>query len=91
MPLRKVKKYRTLSDMKNLTAGIRQNGEPGPERLLTVHDLARICQVTVRTVYGWNLQGIAPPRIKVGKGVRYRADDVQAWLNARRVRGRAAA
>lgn len=59
--------------------------------MLTVEDLARICRVTVPTVYGWNKSGTGPRRIRVGRYVRYQHDDVTAWLEGRRVRGAAAA
>ncbi len=49
------------------------------EQHLTVEDFARREQVPVATVYTWNSLGIAPPRIKIGRHVRYRLADVIEW------------
>ena len=54
-----------------------------PEALWTAEDVAAHVGVSVRTVYGWNYKGEGPPRIRVGKYVRYRRVDVDAWLAAR--------
>lgn len=46
---------------------------------LTPEDLAKREQVPLSTVYRWNSEGTGPRRIKVGKHVRYRLEDVEAW------------
>jgi predicted DNA-binding transcriptional regulator AlpA len=51
----------------------------GPE------ELAEREGVTVQTVYGWNKTGVAPPRMKIGRHVRYRLADVIAWEESRLV------
>lgn len=51
----------------------------GPEQL------ARRLDVPLETVYGWNKAGTAPPRIRVGRHVRYRLADVIAWEESRLV------
>jgi predicted DNA-binding transcriptional regulator AlpA len=33
----------------------------------------------VRTVYWWNQTGAGPPRMKLGRAVRYRLADVEQW------------
>ncbi len=48
----------------------------GPETLADYLD------VPVRTVYSWNHSGTGPRPIRVGKHVRYRRADVEAWLEA---------
>jgi excisionase family DNA binding protein len=50
------------------------------EHLLTVEDLAAVCGVPVGTCYQWNYRGTGPRKTKVGKYVRYRRVDVEAWL-----------
>jgi excisionase family DNA binding protein len=42
--------------------------------------LATVLNVPVATVYRWNSTGTGPRRIHVGKHVRYRRADVEAWL-----------
>ena len=50
-------------------------------KLLSIRDLAAYLGVPVSTVYLWRSQGRGPQGIKVGKQVRYRAEDVLAWLD----------
>lgn len=50
--------------------------------LLSPQQLADYLGVPVRTVYAWNHQGTGPTPIRVGKHVRYRPSEVDAWLTA---------
>jgi excisionase family DNA binding protein len=50
------------------------------EKLLTPADLAELLSVSLATVYRWNSDGNGPPRLKLGKHVRYRTGDVEKWL-----------
>lgn len=54
-------------------------------QLLTLDQLADYLQVPARTVYAWNTKGVGPKRIRVGREVRYRASDVEAWLKQQEV------
>lgn len=51
------------------------------DTLLTPNDLAAYFKVPVASVYAWNSRGTGPARIGVGKHVRYRRADVEAWLD----------
>lgn len=53
------------------------------ETFLSPEDLAELLKVPIATVYRWNHTGQAPPFIKVGKHVRYKASDVEAWITSR--------
>lgn len=53
------------------------------DRLWTTNELAGYLQVSVHTIYHWRYQGDAPPAIKVGRSLRFRPADVDAWLSAR--------
>ncbi|TVL91939.1 excisionase [Streptomyces sp. SAJ15] len=53
-------------------------------------DLAGYLGVPVKSVYGWNYKGTGPKFRKVGRHVRYRPEDVEAWLNAQQGGGVAA-
>jgi len=55
-----------------------------PGKLWTVADLAGYLGVPVSTVYKWRATGEGPRGFRVGRYVRYREADVQAWLAARR-------
>jgi predicted DNA-binding transcriptional regulator AlpA len=43
-------------------------------------DLAAEFGVPIKTVYGWNLKGTCPKRYRLGRHVRYRRSDIEAWL-----------
>lgn len=51
--------------------------------LATPEALARHLGVPLRTIYGWRHRRIGPPAIKVGKHLRYRWSDVEAWEESR--------
>ena len=38
--------------------------------------------IPVRTIYDWRLSGRGPRAVHVGRALRYRVCDVQAWLDA---------
>ncbi|MGH3483484.1 MAG: helix-turn-helix transcriptional regulator [Nocardioidaceae bacterium] len=53
----------------------------------TVQDVADFLGVPVRTLYEWRTKGYGPEGIKVGRHVRYFADDVYAWVEHQRQAG----
>ena len=54
------------------------------EQLHTPEGLAALLGVPKATVYQWNSKGTGPARTKVGRHVRYRQVDVDAWLDEQR-------
>lgn len=50
------------------------------QELLSPAQLAGELGVPVQTVYQWNYNGGGPVRLRVGRHVRYRRADVDAWL-----------
>lgn len=55
--------------------------ETGPE-LLTLRELAALCQVSERTAWQWATDGTAPPALKIGKGtVRYSRRAYADWVS----------
>ncbi len=56
-------------------------GVPG-NTLLSPQQLADYLAVPLATVYRWRHESSGPRGIKVGKHVRYRRGDVEAWLEA---------
>ena len=50
--------------------------------LLTPAQLAARCGLALSTLAKMRLRGDGPPYVKIGAAVRYRDDDVQAWLAA---------
>jgi excisionase family DNA binding protein len=53
--------------------------------LLSVEQLAELLGVPVATVYRWNYLGTGPQRLAIGRHVRYRISDVDAWLREQQV------
>jgi excisionase family DNA binding protein len=54
-----------------------------PRRFLTVEDVARLLNVSAKTVQDWRYRGLGPPAVKVGRAVRFDADDLEAWIRSR--------
>jgi excisionase family DNA binding protein len=52
------------------------------ETLLSPTDLAAELQVPEPTLRQWRYLGRGPAYVKVGRHVRYRRSDVEAWLEA---------
>lgn len=52
------------------------------ENLLTIKEVAELLQVPTATLYNWRYRGEGPVGFRVGRYVRYRRQDVEAWLNA---------
>jgi len=53
----------------------------GTERLLTLEEVAGYLQVPVKTLYDWRHRGLGPQGLRVGRYVRYRQADLDAWLD----------
>jgi predicted DNA-binding transcriptional regulator AlpA len=53
------------------------------ETLLNEHDVARITGLSVASVRRWRLLRQGPKYIKIGAAVRYKPEDVSAWLETR--------
>ena len=55
--------------------------------LLSSADVAELLDVSMRTLEFWRYAGKGPAYVKVGKRVRYRPADVEAYLEAQRQGG----
>ncbi len=51
--------------------------------LLNEFDVARTTGLSVASVRRWRLFKQGPKYLKIGSAVRYRAEDVRAWLETR--------
>jgi len=58
------------------------------EPLLTAADLATIANVNVRTIRRWHEQGEIPAGLRIGAVVRWRRDEIEAFLRDRGKPGR---
>jgi excisionase family DNA binding protein len=54
------------------------------KELLSPAELAAYLGVPLGTIYGWRYRGEGPEGLSVGRHVRYRRTDVEAWLESRR-------
>jgi predicted DNA-binding transcriptional regulator AlpA len=54
-----------------------------PEKLLSDRDLSRLTGRSRSALQKDRLAGTSIPFIRIGRLVRYRLSDVEAWLNAR--------
>lgn len=52
------------------------------DRLLLMSEVAELLGLPVRTLEHWRLQGRGPKSAKIGRRVKYRERDVQAWVDA---------
>lgn len=52
----------------------------GVGRLATPAEVASYLQVPVKTLYTWRYKGVGPRAHRVGRHLRYRWEDVEAWL-----------
>lgn len=56
---------------------------PDRQRLWTLDEVAEYLQTPKKTLYDWRSRSIGPRGIRVGRNVRYRPEDVDAWLDER--------
>ena len=51
------------------------------QRLLSDREVANTCAISVATLRKWRSQGRGPRFLKIGALVRYRPDDISAWID----------
>jgi len=54
----------------------------GVRRLATPSQVASYLQVPVKTLYTWRYKRVGPKAHRVGRHLRYRWEDVEAWLSS---------
>jgi len=54
--------------------------EIDPERLMTSKEVAEFLQVPVSTIHQWRYRSKGPKGFRVGKHIRFRRSDVEAWI-----------
>jgi excisionase family DNA binding protein len=53
-----------------------------PEPLLSADEVASFLSVPVATLYQWRHKGTGPKGIRVGRHLRYRRQELDAWLDS---------
>ena len=51
------------------------------QRLVSAEQVADYLGVPVKTLYQWRYKGFGPRGLRVGRYLRYRPEDVEAWLD----------
>jgi len=57
------------------------------EKLFTIQQLSELIQIKRSTLYEWTHAGFIP-HYKLPKGVRFREEEIEKWLNKRKKKGR---
>jgi excisionase family DNA binding protein len=55
----------------------------GNARWLSPELLANELDLPTRTIYGWRTKGGGPRGYRIGRHVRFKREDVEAWLETR--------
>lgn len=50
------------------------------DRLLSAQEVADYLSVPLATIYTWRHRSQGPPGLRVGRHLRYRSRDVEAWI-----------
>lgn len=67
-------------------AAYAQDGNRGTNELLSQRQVAARLGLSTRTIEGWRARGVGPPFLRLSaRAVRYRAMDLEQWLDQRRV------
>jgi excisionase family DNA binding protein len=57
---------------------------PTDKLLLRPDEVAALLDVPLRTIYRWRSRHDGPRGYRIGRHVRYRVDDIEAWLEDHR-------
>ena len=52
------------------------------ETLWTVDEAAEYLLMSKQTLYGWRCRGYGPPSYRLGNQLRYRPEELRAWVDA---------
>lgn len=52
--------------------------------LMSINDVAKYLGIPVGTLYQWRAKGKGPRGLRLGKHVRFRREDVEAWITQQR-------
>lgn len=74
---------RTQVDDVDLAHNVRHGVQLVLEPLLNEFDVARITNMSVASVRRWRLKKVGPRAVRLGTAIRYRAEDLKAWMDSR--------
>jgi excisionase family DNA binding protein len=67
----------------DMTTAPPASGNPEPDRLMTIDEVAAYTRLPKLTVYKMRSQGHGPRAARLGKHLRYRRSDVDAWVRSK--------
>ena len=50
------------------------------DKLWGIKDVADYLDIPLQTLYQWRSRGFGPPGVRLGRHVKYRPEDVRAWV-----------
>jgi excisionase family DNA binding protein len=53
--------------------------------LWSIEEVAEYLALSPKTLYGWRCRKYGPPSYRLGNQVRYRPEEVRAWVDAQSV------
>lgn len=56
----------------------------GPDEFLTLAEIAEELKIPLATVHQWRYRGLGPIGHRVGRHIRVRRSDLEAWIAERR-------
>jgi excisionase family DNA binding protein len=59
------------------------SGNPEPDRLMTIDQVAAYTQLPKFTLYKMRSEGHGPRAARLGKHLQYRKNDVDAWIRSK--------
>lgn len=62
--------------------------DAGLDRLLTPQDVSEMLGIPVKTLANWRSERVGPLPLRIGCHVRYRATDLETWIEQRATRAR---
>jgi len=52
------------------------------EQMWSIEEVAQYLSIATATLYGWRCRKYGPPSYRLGNKVRYRPEEVRAWVDA---------
>lgn len=72
-------KTQTGDELKVMVKAAVEN--PHKNRLLTLNQIQPTVQLSRVTIWRWEKEGKFPKHIKLGRSIRWRESDIQAWID----------
>lgn len=69
----------TSSELNTMVNGVLQSQHKN--RLLSFHQVQPQVQLSRVTIWRWEKEGRFPKHIKLGRSIRWRESDIQAWID----------